>query len=236
MEKETKGRIIAAIGGAAAALAIVYMFQSTELFATMLGEGDTQAVAAGAKTEGTGTSLGTRLRTAISGPTYVVPAGTRIKGTVQTHISSRTAQVGDPVSIVTTSAVVVNEKVVIPVGTIISGRVTSVRPASETRSAAELDVAFTRIGSKSASLSLVSPDLEARARAANRAADAALVVGGAATGAIIGHQVDHRRGAERGAVVGGVAGAVAAANMGANVQLKAGEAATLVLNSSLSFD
>lgn len=157
----------------------------------------------------------------------MIPVGTTVDVKIQTHISSRDAKVGDQVTATTIEDVVVNGKTIVPAGSTVIGEVTEVKPAAETKSAAVLKIAFTRIGEYSAHMAMVLPDLDARARSANRAADAALVLGGAGAGAVIGHQVSGRRGTLPGAVIGGAAGAIAAANLGANVQLKSGETATL---------
>lgn len=157
----------------------------------------------------------------------IIPSGTTVKAKVQTAISSRNAKVGDQVTAITTEDVVVNGKILIPSGSTVLGQVTEVKPAAETRSAAVLKVAFSRIGVSSTSLAMTSPDLAERAKNANRAVDAGIVVGSAAGGAVIGNQTDHKYGSEIGAVVGGIVGGAVATNIGANVQLKAGEIATL---------
>lgn len=191
-------------------------------------EEKTASAAAPRAARSTITRIVERVRETVTpAPAVRIPAGTTVSARIETHISSRDAQVGDRVSAITTEDVVAGGKVVIPSGTRVSGHVAEVRPASQTRTAAVLRVVFDRIGAHSTRLALASPDLVARARNANRAADVGLVAGGAIAGAVIGHQIDHDRGSEVGAVLGGASGAVAAANMGANVQLKANEAAVL---------
>lgn len=157
----------------------------------------------------------------------MIAAGTTVKAKIETPISSRNAKVGDRVTATTTEAVIVNGTVVIPAGSTVVGSVTEVKSAAQTKAAAVLKVSFSRIGTASTTLALVSPDLAARARAANHTVDGGLVVAGAGAGAVIGNQTDNKHGTEIGAVVGGVIGGVAAANIGANVQLKAGETATI---------
>lgn len=169
-----------------------------------------------------------RVRETITGEeSYRIPAGTTVSARITSHVSSRDALRGDPVTAVTTEDLFADGALIFPSGTPVRGTVTEVAPASQTRSAAVLRVSFHRIGDRSADLSLSSPDLEARARNANRAADAALVVGGVVAGAVIGNQTNARRGKELGAVIGGASGAVAAANFGANVQLLRNEPAVL---------
>jgi len=157
----------------------------------------------------------------------IIPSGTTVKAKIQTVISSRNAKVGDQVTAVTTEDVVVNGKVLIPAGSSVLGQVTEVKPAAETRSDAVLKIAFSKIGLYSTGLAMTSPDLAARAKNASRAVDAGIVVGTTATGAVIGNQTDHKYGTEIGAVVGGIVGGAVATNVGANVQLKAGEIATI---------
>lgn len=165
---------------------------------------------------------------------FTIPSGTTFSAKILTHISSRDAKVGDRVEAVTTEPIRTADQVIIPEGTLVTGYVSAVRPAAETRSAADLDVVFTNIGGHPTRIALVSPDLAARAAAANRAVDVALVAGGALAGGVIGHQIDHKRGSTVGAISGALVGAAAAANIGANVQLKAGEPATLRFEQSLA--
>lgn len=212
--------------------------QATE--AATLAEGSSSTGAASNGSNSTASKVTVKTEAAPAEPVVTtlsgskIPAGTLVKTKITTPISTRNAKVGDRVSAVTLENVVVNGDVVIPAGATVTGRVTEVKPAAETKSAAVLKVAFSQIGNYSTSLSLVTPDLVARAKNANRAVDAGLVLGGAATGAVIGNQTDNRRGSEIGAVVGGVVGGVAAANIGANVQLLEGETATLRFNDSLA--
>lgn len=163
----------------------------------------------------------------VANSSTMIAAGTTVKAKIETPISSRNAKVGDRVTATTTEAVIVNGTVVIPAGSTVVGSVTEVKSAAQTKAAAVLKVSFSRIGAASTTLALVSPDLAARARAANHTVDGGLVVAGAGAGAVIGNQTDNKHGTEIGAVVGGVIGGVAAANIGANVQLKAGETATI---------
>ncbi|MEK8022984.1 MAG: glycine zipper 2TM domain-containing protein [Candidatus Hydrogenedentota bacterium] len=229
-----KGTIIAAIIGA---LVAITLHQSADLlFAT---ETDTAAVQDTSALSASSTaSRATRARALTSssistGTQNVIPAGSTVKVKIVTHISSRNAKAGDRVEAVTTEAIQVGDRV-IPAGSSVTGYVSKVRPAAETRSAAELEVVFTRFAGYPVRLALISPDLDARAAAANRAVDVALVAGGALTGGVIGHQVDHKKGSTIGALGGALAGAAAAANIGANVQLKAGETATLRFEQSLA--
>lgn len=234
-----KNTIVAACLGAFAVLTAVYAMNGlvpgpSALQATMQ---DTAALTARDQTASAPSrTASARVATAPVVSTTVVKAGQVVAVKIVTHVSSRDAKVGDPVEAVTTEDIIVNEKVVIASGTRVTGRVTEVRPARETRSAAVLRVRFSRIGSYQTRLALASPNLANRARRANQAADAALVVGGAVGGGIIGNQVTHDRGTEVGAVAGAVIGGLAAANLGANVQLKAGEAGRLRFERDLVID
>lgn len=163
----------------------------------------------------------------------VLPAGTIIQARMTSHVSSRTAAVGDPVSAVTIQPLIVGSKTIYPAGTGVIGYVSHVRPASQTRSAAVLAIQFTRIGNDKVAMTMVSPDLDARARQANTAADIGLVAGGAILGGVLGHQMDHKKGKEVGAVVGGLTGVAAAAQFGANVQLKLNETIVLRLDEDM---
>jgi len=88
----------------------------------------------------------------------MIPAGTMVNAKLATHVSSRDANVGDRVVAVTIKDVAVHGRVVIPVGTTVTGQVIEAGPAF-------LRISFSQIGSYRAGLGLVSPDLDQRVAA-----------------------------------------------------------------------
>ncbi len=76
-------------------------------------------------------------------PTLTIPAGTRVPLTLKQGISTKTARDGDPVYAETAFPFVVNERVVIPAGTYIQGKITRVQRAGHVKGRAEVLVHFT---------------------------------------------------------------------------------------------
>lgn len=84
-----------------------------------------------------------------------ISAGTTVDAKLATYLSSRDAAAGDDVVAVTIADVIVNGRVVIPVGTTVTGRVTEAGPGF-------LRVHFSRIGPYRTRLALVSPNRDQR--------------------------------------------------------------------------
>jgi hypothetical protein len=152
-------------------------------------------------------------------PTYTVPADTVIRVRLNQQLSSRTARVGDRFSANVTEPVHAGAGVeVIPVGSKVWGRVTSVKQAGR-RTPGQILVAFNSVqlpngtsyainGSLS---SLQADDVNADNEGSvtgrsNRNRDAVFIGGGAATGAIIGAIAGGGKGAGIGAIIGGALG------------------------------
>jgi len=152
-------------------------------------------------------------------PTYTVAANTVIRVRLNEQLSSRTARLGDRFSANVTEPVHAGAGVeVIPVGSKVWGRVSSVKQAGR-RSPGTILVAFNSVqlpnGTSYAingSLSSlqaddVNDDNEGTvAGGSNRKRDAVFIGGGAATGAIIGAIAGGGKGAGIGAILGGALG------------------------------
>ncbi|MBC8029692.1 MAG: hypothetical protein H7Z16_06240 [Pyrinomonadaceae bacterium] len=152
-------------------------------------------------------------------PTYTVPADTVIRVRLNQQLSSRTARIGDRFSANVTEPVHAGAGVeVIPVGSKVWGRVTSVKQAGR-RTPGQILVAFNSVqlpkgtsyainGSLS---SLQADDVNSDNEGSvtgrsNRNRDAVFIGGGAATGAIIGAIAGGGKGAGIGAIIGGALG------------------------------
>lgn len=147
---------------------------------------------------------------------YTVPANTVIRVRINDRLTSRDARVGDTFSTNTTEPVYGGSGVeVIPVGSKIWGRVTSVRRAGR-RTPGNITVAFYQVelpnrkryainGSLSSlQADDVNADNEGTVKGkSNRKRDAVFIGGGAATGAIIGAIAGGGKGAGIGAIIGG---------------------------------
>src|ERR1035437_9517364 len=75
--------------------------------------------------------------------TLTIPVGTRVPLSLKQAISTKTAKDGDPVYAETAFPFVVNERVVIPAGTYIQGKVERVRRGGHVKGRAELLIHFT---------------------------------------------------------------------------------------------
>lgn len=70
---------------------------------------------------------------------------TKAKLVLQSRLSSKLSEVGDPITAVLDEAIYVNNQLVIPRGTEFRGRVTSVTPARRGQKAATMAIAFERV-------------------------------------------------------------------------------------------
>jgi hypothetical protein len=73
----------------------------------------------------------------------LVPAGTRVPVALKNAISTKSARVGDSVYAQTTFPIAVNNRMVIPAGTYVQGRIAEVRRAGRVKGRAELLFHFT---------------------------------------------------------------------------------------------
>ena len=81
----------------------------------------------------------------VSPKTYAVPAGTKVLLQLKNSINTRSAKPGDGVYLTSLFPVVVNNRVMIPVGVYVQGVVDSVQRAGRMKGKAELDMHFTSI-------------------------------------------------------------------------------------------
>ena len=76
-------------------------------------------------------------------PTLKIPAGTRVPLSLKQAISTKTAREGDPVYAETAFPFVVNERVLIPAGTYIQGKIKRVQRGGHVKGRAEVLIHFT---------------------------------------------------------------------------------------------
>jgi hypothetical protein len=74
-----------------------------------------------------------------------IPAGTKIPIALRNAISTKSSHEGDPVYAKTTFPVVVDDRIVIPEGTYMQGRISSIRPAGRVKGRAEVLMHFTTL-------------------------------------------------------------------------------------------
>ena len=181
-------------------------------------------------------------------PTYTVPADTVIRVRLNQQLSSRTARVGDRFSANVTEPVHAGAGVeVIPVGSKIWGRVSTVRQAGR-RTPGQILVAFNQaelpngrsyaINGSLSSLQTddVNADNEGTVEGgSNRKRDAVFIGGGAATGAVIGAIAGGGKGAGIGAIIGGALGTGARVyEKEKDAEVKSGTEFGVILNRSVT--
>ncbi|HEY1161002.1 MAG TPA: hypothetical protein VGE83_10250, partial [Terracidiphilus sp.] len=154
-------------------------------------------------------------------PTLTIPAGTRVQLSLKQAISTKTAKDGDPVYAETAFPYVVNDRVVIPAGTYIQGRIERAQRGGHVKGRAEVLIHFTSMiypngytvmlggsventpGAEKTSMKDSEGTIRQDSDAGKKAKEAA---GGATTGAVIGAVTAGGKGAGIGAGAGGVAG------------------------------
>jgi len=185
-------------------------------------------------------------------PTVTIPAGTRIPISLKQAISTKAAREGDPVYAETAFPFVVNDRVVVPVGTYIQGKIAHVQRGGHVKGRAELLIHFTSMiypsgytvllggnienapGAEKTSMKDQEGTIRQDSDAGRKAKDAA---GGATTGAVIGAVAAGGKGAGIGAGAGGVAGlAIAMLSRGADVRLEPGTSLEMEIQREVPLD
>lgn len=187
-----------------------------------------------------------------SKPVLTIPVGTKVPLSLKQAISTKTAREGDPVYAETAFPFVVNERIVIPAGTYIQGKITRVQRGGHVKGRAELLIHFTSMiypngytvmlggsventpGAEKTSMKDSEGTIRQDSDAGRKATDAA---GGATTGAVIGAVTGGGKGAGIGAGAGGVAGlAVAMLSRGADVRLEPGTSIEMEIQREVTVD
>ena len=180
-----------------------------------------------------GTATGraqTRSETATTTSANAVPAGTEIDVRMQNALNSGTAQVEDRFEGTTVADVIVNGRVLIPVGSVMRGVVTGVEPATRTNRTARLTVRFDQVtvnGRSYPKRGTVTDALEGEGIRGELGRTGA----GAGVGAVIGGILGGVKGAVLGAVIGG--GGTIAATEGKEVELPQGTVLRVRIDSPL---
>jgi hypothetical protein len=164
----------------------------------------------------------------------VVPEGTEVHLTLSSSVGSATSHVGDPVTGTTTAAVIAGERVAIPAGSTIHGRVTAVDPATKGLRVAEkgggLVLSFTKVTTPAGESAPLVGSLTSLARSKGKTAG--IIGGSAAGGAILGKILGgETKDAAVGAVLGGGIGTgIAAGTKGREVVIPSGTALVITLD------
>ena len=156
---------------------------------------------------------------------YKLPVGTKISLQMETEISSKVSSVDDTFITKISKPVIVREETVLPIGTIIEGRVIKIERAAAGRQAGRMEVRFETIkfpgGEKREIEGVLVNELKAESVTTTSILS---VVGGTAIGALFGAVSKSNNGALIGAGVGAGAGTgVALLRKGKNVRIKTAE-------------
>ena len=163
-----------------------------------------------------------------------VPSGTQLSLALSSDLSSKTALPGDAIRARLTNDVIVDGRVALGQGTIVSGKITDVVSGSRKIGGVPmLAMSFDQIELAGGGSLPIRGEIIEKGNS-DTARDTAKIAGGAAAGAIIGNQLGHGDGNKViGGILGGAIGAVAARRTGTEVQLAAGTPVSIALSSSL---
>jgi len=181
-----------------------------------------------------------------------IPGGTKVPLSLKQAISTKTAKEGDPVYAETAFPFVINERVVIPAGTYIQGKIMRVQRGGHVKGRAELLIHFTSMiyptgytvmlggsventpGAEKTSMKDSEGTIRQDSDAGRKAKETA---GAATTGAVIGAITGGGKGAGIGAGIGGVAGmAIAMLSRGADVRMEPGTSIEMEIQRDVTVD
>jgi hypothetical protein len=187
-----------------------------------------------------------------AGPQVVIPAGTQIPVALKHAISTKSAREGDPVYAQTTFPFVLNDRVLVPAGTYVQGRITRAQRGGRVRGRAEVLIHFTTLiypsgytvmlpgavenvpGAEKTSVKDSEGTIREDRQTGQKVEKAA---GTAATGAIVGGLSNGLKGSAIGAGVGGAVGtAIALLTRGNDVRLEAGTTLQMIIQRDVTLD
>ena len=181
-----------------------------------------------------------------------IPAGTKIPITLKNTISTKANHEGDPIYAQTTFPVVVDDRIVIPAGTYVQGKISAIKPAGHIKGRAEVLIHFTTLIYPSGYTVILPGSIETapgvdKAKVkdkegtiqgdSNKGKTAETIGAPAAQGALIGAVSHGGEGALIGAGVGGAVGtAIAALSHGNEVKMGPGTTLEVVLQRDVPVD
>ena len=181
-----------------------------------------------------------------------IPSGTKVPLALKQSISTKNAREGDAVYAVTTFPVVINERILIPSGTYVQGRISNVKRGGRIKGRAEVLMHFSTLiypsgytvvlpgavenvpGAEKTSMK----DEEGTVRQDSQTGEKAKTVATAAgTGAVVGGLSNGARGGLIGAGVGGGIGtAIGLLTRGSDVRMEAGTTLEMVIQREVPLD
>ena len=182
----------------------------------------------------------------------VVPAGTKVPVSLKHAINTKSAREGDSVYAETSFPVVQDNRVLIPAGTYVQGKISNVKRAGRVKGRAEILIHFTTLIYPSGYTVLLPgsvenvpgadktsvKDQEGTIRQDSQTGEkVGTVATSAGTGAVVGGLSRDGKGAAIGAGIGGAAGAaIAMLSRGNDVKLDAGTTIEMVIQRAVELD
>lgn len=184
--------------------------------------------------------------------TLTIPSGTKVPLALKQAISTKNAKEGDPVYCETTFPFVVDDRIVIPAGTYVQGKISRIQRPGRIKGRAELLMHFTSMIYPSGYTVMLPGSVENLPGAdktsikgsegtvrqdSDKARDIGTVASTASTGAVIGGLSAGGKGAGIGAAAGGLAGlAIAMISRGNDVKLDPGTSIEMVIQRQITVD
>jgi hypothetical protein len=214
----------------------------------------TSAQPSGAQTAPAASSAAATTVTArpASSSTLIIPSGTKVPLALKQAISTRNAKEGDPVYCETTFPFVVDDRIVIPAGTYVQGKISRVQRPGRIKGRAELLMHFTSMIYPSGYTVMLPGSLDNIPGAdktsmkgsegtvrqdSDKGKDIGTVASTASTGAVIGGLSAGGKGAGLGAAAGGLAGlAIAMISRGSDVKLEPGTSIEMIIQREVMVD
>ncbi len=181
-----------------------------------------------------------------------IPAGTKIPIALKNTISTKANHEGDPIYAQTTFPVVIDDRVVVPPGTYVQGKISSIKPAGHIKGRAEVLIHFTSLIYPSGYTVLLPGSIENAPSVengkvkdkegtiqgdSNKGKTAATIAAPAADGALTGAVIHGGEGALIGAGIGGAVGtAIAGLTRGNEVKMGPGTTLEVVLQRDVAVD
>lgn len=166
-----------------------------------------------------------------------VPAGTEIHLSLESGVGSASSHAGDSIAARIVDPVIAGERVALPAGSMVHGRVSDAVPATKGlgQKAGGLTLSFERVVTPVGAGASLSESVTKIGESSGKKT-AAAIGGGAAGGAVLGRVLGHSgRKAALGSVLGGAIGTgVAAGTKGSDVDLPAGSPLTITLSRPLT--
>ncbi|HEX8737167.1 MAG TPA: hypothetical protein VF721_17680 [Pyrinomonadaceae bacterium] len=142
---------------------------------------------------------------------YTLQAGTTIQVKMDNEINSKVSSTGDTFTVTVSKPVIVRETEILPIGTIIEGRITNVKPASLGGGGGSFEVKFETLRLINGAKRPIDAVLTNREKPkSSNTRNIVSVIGGTALGALIGTASNKENGALIGAGIGAGAGTSAA--------------------------